>query len=128
MSLIAVLILASVMSPPMNAAGMSAATHTELTPRFASGNKVVNLSLQDADLREVLQTLAKIGGISIVIDPEVKGTVTAELSDVPWQQALHTILKSHGLAVEVDGRLWAGDGLDLTTRPRSAIKITTSPD
>ncbi len=29
-----------------------------------------------------------------------------ELKNVPWDQALHVILKTHGLAAEVDGRLW----------------------
>ena len=32
--------------------------------------------------------------------------MTVEREDVPWDQALHVILKIHGLSAEVDGRLW----------------------
>jgi type II secretory pathway component HofQ len=35
----------------------------------------------------------------------VKGKVTVELRDVPWDAALVTILRTHGLAAEVDGRI-----------------------
>lgn len=63
----------------------------------------VDLSVQDAPLREVLQSLAKTGGVTLVIDPEVEGTVTAELSDVPWPDALRAILKANGLAAETVG-------------------------
>jgi hypothetical protein len=33
--------------------------------------------------------------------------VTVELDGVPWDQALHFILKTHGMAAEIDGRIWA---------------------
>jgi type IV pilus assembly protein PilQ len=35
----------------------------------------------------------------------VKGRVTVELRDVPWDAALAVILRTHGLAAEVDGRI-----------------------
>jgi type II secretory pathway component HofQ len=37
----------------------------------------------------------------------VQGSVTVELKDVPWDLALHLILKIHGMGAEIDGRLWA---------------------
>ena len=68
----------------------------------------ISLSLKDADLVEVLRSLAKLAGTNIIIDSRVKGKVTLELKDVPWDQALHVILKTHGLAVDTGGRdLWA---------------------
>lgn len=66
----------------------------------------ISLSVKDADIREVLRSFARIAGINIVISPEVRGTVTVELHDVPWDQALHVILKTHGLGAEIDGRYW----------------------
>lgn len=65
----------------------------------------IDLSLRDADLVEVLRSFAKLGGFNLVIHPAVKGKVTVELRDVPWDAALVTILRSHGLAAEVDGRI-----------------------
>jgi len=66
----------------------------------------ISVSLRDAPLPEVLRTFARLAGFNLVLDPGVQGSVTAELNDVPWDQALALILKVNGLAAEVDGRLW----------------------
>src|SRR4051812_9087314 len=67
----------------------------------------ISLSLRDAPLTEVLRAFAQIAGFNLVLDPRIpQGTVTVELKDVPWDQALSVILKTYGLAAEVDGRLW----------------------
>ena len=79
----------------------------------------ISLSLKDADLVEVLRSFAKLAGTNIIIDPRVNGRVTLELKDVPWDQALFVILKTHGLGVDTGGRdLWAvaGEG-KLSIRP-----------
>lgn len=65
----------------------------------------IDLSLRDADLVEVLRSFAVLGGFNLVVDPGVKGTVTVELKDVEWPLALAAILRTHGLAAEIDGRL-----------------------
>lgn len=67
----------------------------------------ISLSLRDAPLPEVLRAFAQLAGFSLVLDPRIPpGTVTVELKDVPWDLALHMILKTHGLGAEIDGRLW----------------------
>ena len=66
----------------------------------------VSLSLRDAPLPEVLRSFARLAGFNLVLDPRVQGEVTVELKDVPWDQALHVILKTHGMGAEVDGRVW----------------------
>ena len=70
-----------------------------------TGEKI-SLSLRDADLVEVLRSFAKLSGLNLVLDPEVHGSVTVELHEVPWDQALAVILKTHRLALEIDGNLW----------------------
>ena len=66
----------------------------------------ISLSLRDAPLPEVLRSFARLAGFNLVLDPRVQGEVTVELKDVPWDQALHVILKAHGMGAEVDGRVW----------------------
>jgi type IV pilus assembly protein PilQ len=66
----------------------------------------ISLSLRDAPLPEVLRSFARLAGFNLVLDPRVQGEVTVELKDVPWDQALHVILKTHGMGAEVDGRVW----------------------
>lgn len=65
----------------------------------------IDLSVRDADLVEVLRSFSRIGGFDLVIDPAVTGTVTAELHQVPWDQALEQILRANGLGMEVSGRV-----------------------
>ncbi len=67
----------------------------------------ISLSLREADLVEVLRSFAKMTDANIIIDPKVQGKVTVELKGVPWDQALHVILKSHGLGMEVTGNVWS---------------------
>ena len=66
----------------------------------------ISLSLRDAPLPEVLRSFARIAGVNLVLAPGVTGSVTVELTDVPWDQALWVILKTHGLGAEIDGRVW----------------------
>ncbi len=66
----------------------------------------ISLSLKEADLAEVLRSFARMAGFNLVLDPAVRGAVTVELHDVPWEQALEVILETHGLAAEVDGAAW----------------------
>ena len=66
----------------------------------------ISVSLYKAPLPDVVRTFAKLAGFNLVLDPRVKGSVTVELKDVPWDQALYLILKTHGMGAEIDGRLW----------------------
>ena len=43
--------------------------------------------------------------MTIVAGPEVSGTVTIQLNDVPWQQALEVILQTYGYAYERRGNI-----------------------
>ncbi|HSL20532.1 MAG TPA: type IV pilus secretin PilQ, partial [Vicinamibacterales bacterium] len=65
----------------------------------------VSLDFQNADLRSVLRTFAEISGLNMVIDPNVQGSVDIVLTDVPWDQALDTILRANNLGYTVDGTI-----------------------
>jgi type IV pilus assembly protein PilQ len=67
----------------------------------------ISVSLDKAPLQDVVRTFAKLAGFNLILDPRVQGSVTIELKDVPWDQALDLILRIHGLGAEVDGSLWA---------------------
>lgn len=89
------------------------AARAQLPPAFAdavpqgpeeaySGDKIT-LSLRDADLVEVLRSFARMGDFNMLLHPGIQGTVTVELTDVPWDQAMAVILKMQGLAMELSG-------------------------
>lgn len=65
----------------------------------------ISLDLKDADLKDVLRTFAKLARLNIAIDPEVKGSVTVRLHDVPWDQALDVILQINGLGYVLEGNV-----------------------
>ena len=70
-----------------------------------SASEPISLDLKDADLRDVLRTFAKLARLNIAIDPEVKGSVTVRLHDVPWDQALDVILQINGLGYVLEGNV-----------------------
>ena len=57
----------------------------------------ITLTLKDADIKDVLRTFSALTQLNIVLDPSVSGSVTVELRDVPWDQALDLILRINGL-------------------------------
>lgn len=65
----------------------------------------ISLDLKDADIRDVLKTFAKLGRFNLAIDPEVKGSVTVCLENVPWDQALDVILRMNGLGYVLEGNI-----------------------
>jgi type IV pilus assembly protein PilQ len=65
----------------------------------------IDLKVTNADVTEVLRTFAQISGLNIVVQPGVSGQVTAELDNVPWDQALEQILKINGLSYELEGNV-----------------------
>ncbi|HVR28004.1 MAG TPA: type IV pilus secretin PilQ [Thermoanaerobaculia bacterium] len=65
----------------------------------------ISMSLKDADITEVLRSIARISGLNVVIQPGVSGPVTVELESVPWDQALEQILKINQLGMELEGNI-----------------------
>ena len=60
----------------------------------------ITLDFKDADIKSVLRIIAYKSGVNIVSTPEVRGTITIRLKDVPWEQALETIVRTYGFAYE----------------------------
>lgn len=65
----------------------------------------ISLNLKGADLIDVLATFAEITGLNMAIDPGVRGTVTVDFVDVPWDQALDIILRQNSLTYVLDGNV-----------------------
>ena len=65
----------------------------------------ISLDLKDADIKDVFRTISQLTGLNIVIDPEVRGTVTVQLENVPWDQALDLILKQNSLGYVLENNI-----------------------
>jgi type IV pilus assembly protein PilQ len=61
-------------------------------------DQIISLDFQDADIKSVFRLMAEYGNVSIVTSDDVKGTVTLSMKNVPWKQALDTILEVNSLS------------------------------
>ncbi len=69
----------------------------------------ISLQFTDIELSELLQILAKIGGTNFLLSESIKGTISVDLSNTPWQTALHSIIASRGLRLARNGDIyWIG--------------------
>ena len=63
------------------------------------------MNLKDVDLKDFFRLIHEISGLNVVLDPNVHGTLTVVLDDVPWDQALDIVLKNNDLARELEGNV-----------------------
>ncbi|HET8790187.1 MAG TPA: type IV pilus secretin PilQ family protein [Modicisalibacter sp.] len=77
----------------------------EQREQFPYTGKRITLNFQDIEVREVLAIIASFTGLNLVASDSVQGSVTLNLEDVPWDQALDLVLKSHGLASRKTGNV-----------------------
>ncbi len=64
----------------------------------------VHFEFTGADITEVINTIAMVSGANIVTAPEVKGTLSLRLNNVPWRDALDVTVKTLGFTVIEDRR------------------------
>lgn len=64
----------------------------------------INLNVVNADIRDILNYVTEQYGVNFVIDKSVKQVpVTVNVSDVPWNIALDSILRAQELGIQVNG-------------------------
>ncbi|MCP1120552.1 type IV pilus secretin PilQ [Robbsia andropogonis] len=86
-------------------------------PHPSSGR--MNLHVDRAPLREVLQGFAQFAGMDIVTSDGVKGEVSMHVIDVRWQDAFAALLRSRGLArQDAHGVMWVAPAAEIEKRAR----------
>src|SRR5215471_17846753 len=65
----------------------------------------LNLDLKDLDIKDFFRLIHEISGLNVVLDPSVKGIVTIDVTDIPWDQALAIVLRNNGLECELEGNV-----------------------
>ncbi|MBW2636415.1 MAG: secretin and TonB N-terminal domain-containing protein [Deltaproteobacteria bacterium] len=76
----------------------------------------ISLDFQDANIRTVFRLISEVSGYNIVVSPEVKKTITVRMANVPWDQALDTILEVNGLGKKESGMV-------ITILPLEKLKL-----
>jgi type IV pilus assembly protein PilQ len=65
----------------------------------------ISLNLKEVDLKDFFRLIHEISGLNITVDPNVAGSVTIVLEQVPWDQALDIVLKNNGLGKTLEGNV-----------------------
>src|SRR5215204_5210008 len=94
---------------PVPASSNGAAPQTTQGTQYGQPGFVgepINLNVVNADIRDILNYITEQYGVNFVVDASVKGVpVTINVTDVPWNFALDSILKANRLGVEVNGNI-----------------------
>jgi len=112
-------VVTEALNPPREVAVPVVATKTaaaqdqqeKFKPKTISGEElkysgdILSFKLKDSDLRDVVLYLAEFAGLNVVFDPDVRGTVSVNLQDVPWDQALEIILKQNKMGQTIEGNI-----------------------
>src|SRR5262249_51242636 len=64
----------------------------------------VDFAFDNADIKQVIDTIAKLSGANIALAPEVQGRLSLRLRNVPWRDALKVAVKTLGFVVVEEQR------------------------
>ena len=86
----------------------------------------ITVTWDNADLREVVAGFAAFSGRTIILSKDLKGTVSAEIKNQPWDLAFNAVLESQGLTANLldGGILQVIDKRDLA-RADSTVPVET---
>ncbi|HEX4488242.1 MAG TPA: type IV pilus secretin PilQ [Terriglobales bacterium] len=101
---------ASAAMAPQVATNLAAEQKNQMAQPAAVGGpkytgEPISVNLKDVDLKDFFRLIHEISGLNVVLDPNVKGSLTIVLDDVPWDQALDIVLKNNDLARQLDGNV-----------------------
>jgi len=86
----------------------------------------ITVQWDNASIEDVVAGFAAFSGRTIILSKDIKGNVTAEIKNQPWDLALNAVLESQGLAVQTlpGGILNVVSKVELA-RADSTVPITT---
>jgi type IV pilus assembly protein PilQ len=70
----------------------------------------ISLKMRQADVKAILRSLARVVDKNILVKNEIKGEMTVDFNNIPWNQAFNSILRTQGLTY-----LWEGDIIRVIT-------------
>lgn len=75
-------------------------------PLWAATPKPVTLVVDEVPVVQVLQALVAQENRNLVVSPDISGTLSLNLTRVPWRQALQTVVSSAGLVLHEEGGIF----------------------
>jgi type IV pilus assembly protein PilQ len=97
----------TVVSAPLVSALTPAAIAGPVAAQSSSrfSGQPLTLDFVDTPLVDFFRLLAEEGGVNIVLDPAVKGTISIKVVKMPWDQIFEAAMVNNGLDKQVEGTL-----------------------
>jgi len=73
-----------------------------ISDEFETLKQDVSFKFKNLDFKEAMGLMAEIGDINILVGDEVAGSVSAELTNVPWDKAFNALLDLKSYAADID--------------------------
>jgi hypothetical protein len=85
---------------------MKAQTPAPPEPKLSDAEKRVSLQVQNADIQDVLELVAKKGCVCVVVDKSIGGTVSLSLDEVPLTEALAAVAAAGNLTYTKNSNIY----------------------
>ena len=79
-----------------------ATLRSKTRPAAAPRAPITSFHFSNIPVRSALQLIAEQGNFNLVLSDSVQGTITLNLDNVTWEQALEVVLRLKGLQQHVD--------------------------
>ena len=73
------------------------------TPRFTG--RPISIHFKEVDIKDVLYFISEGTGLNMVLDDGISGNISIKLRNVPWDQALITVMKTKKLGYVREGNV-----------------------
>ena len=83
--------------------GIETTLRLDASTPITKSKAVINLSLRDSDIRQVLRMLADKAGLNIIFDQSIEGKLTLDLNNININDAFLAIFKSSQLTYTLEG-------------------------
>src|SRR2546422_10101424 len=81
------------------------AISTFILTAFVAQTQLITLDARDMDLGDFLRFMGNVAELNVVLHPAVRGKVNLMVKEARWDQVLDMVLKTHGLAKEIEGNI-----------------------
>jgi type IV pilus assembly protein PilQ len=115
-------VVATTQGAETNRAAILATQNVEPQNGPKYNGKRISLNLKGVDLKDFFRLIHEVSGLNIIVDPDVSGSVTIVLDDVPWDQALALVLDNNGLGDRLEGNVLRIARLSTLTREQEDRK------
>jgi type IV pilus assembly protein PilQ len=92
----------------------------------SEGDGLLSVNMTDANVREVLESLGRQGGMNVLVGKSVQGTISATLKRVSVTDAFDAVLKSTGYVAKREGKfVFVGSPTDFEAMEHALDKVGT---